>query len=402
MDDFNPFDPASTHGLWPAMAGLRRDDPVARLSSGVVYVSRHRDARAVLRDAVTFSSEGGFKADGIEIPLGDASIGDFDEPEHRRIRKLAMAAAGPARVEGERDHARRAARALVERVGEARGTVDVVAELALPLASQVIAHLLGAPVEDAGRLFTWAEEIMNSEFTTTLRTERGVGYHGAFPEYAAFVDHLITERLDGASGHDDAIARIVAAIGEDGGEDPAEERDLMFMIVSTLLLGGVVTTRDFIGWMFYELVRDPDLYGAVAADRALVPQAVQEALRLYPPVLYVMRKCTKPTEIAGVELAAGERVLVGLASANRDEDVYDAPDTFRLHRDASVSHLSFGHGIHMCVGNALACMEGEVLLEEFLDRFPVGQVSVPPGFEPELLPVPFIYGPERVLLEIGQ
>ena len=255
MEDFNPFDVSSTHQLWALSADLRRRQPVARLASGVVYVSRYRDARAVLRQPQIFSSQGGFKADGVEIPIGDALLGDFDEPEHGPVRRLAMAAAGPNRVDGERDFALSSARNLVGRLAGEGGTCDVVAALALPLSSEVTAHLLGAPIEDAARLYGWAEDIMHSDLPVYLRTSRGVGFHGAFPEYAAFVDHLIDERLDPSDTHDDAIKRIVDGVVEEQAAGALPAKDVIFMIVSTLLLGGVTTTRDLIGWLLYELVR---------------------------------------------------------------------------------------------------------------------------------------------------
>ena len=127
---------SSTHQLWTLSAELRRRQPVARLASGVVYVSRYHDARAVLRQPQIFSSQGGFKADGVEVPLGDALLGDFDEPEHGPVRRLAMAAAGPARVDGERDFAMASARASSTPWRPMGGTRDVVAALALPLSAK--------------------------------------------------------------------------------------------------------------------------------------------------------------------------------------------------------------------------------------------------------------------------
>jgi cytochrome P450 len=229
-----------------------------------------------------------------------------------------------------------------------------------------------------------------------LRTERGVGFHGAFPEYAAFVDHLIDERLDPADRHDDAIKRIVNGIVEDHAAGDLPAKEVIFMITSTLLLGGVTTTRDLIGWLLYELVRRPDLYRAVAADHSLIPASVEEVLRFYPPLLYLMRKCIVDTDIDGFAVSAGERVLVGIASANRDEEVYPFADEFRVDRKDPAPQLTFGHGLHMCVGNALARMEAEVLLEAFVDHFDVSEVRVAPAFELELMPTPFMYGPVTV------
>ena len=400
-NSFDPFDVSQMKDLWNLTRELRESDPVARLESGVVYVSRYRDARHVFRNPQVFSSRHGFKAESVEVPLGDATLGELDEPEHEPARRLAMAAAGPSRVEGERGYAYEVATGCVADLGgDGTQRAEAVADLALPLSSQVTAHMLGMPPADAEMLVGWAEDIMHSEFPTRLRTERGAGYHGAFPEFAGYIDSLIDERMEHPDRYDDAVAAVVRGVLADAELSESQAaRPMTFMILSTLILGGITTTRDFIGFVVYELLNGPDIHETLWREPPLVKKAVDETLRLYPPILYEMRRCTQDTALGGVAINRGDRVLVGIASANRDEEVFPDPDSFRLDRPGA-QHLSFGHGIHMCVGNGLARMEGQEALRALLERFAPGDLRLAPDFQLELMPQPFMYGPKTVEIRV--
>jgi cytochrome P450 len=394
---FDPFDTSSTRSLLTAAKELRRSEPVARLASGVIYVSRYRDARTVFRNPMVFSNQGGFKAPGVDIRLRDSSPSDYDDPLHTPIRHLAMEAAGPTRIEAQRDFAAATARELVNAIDTTGSDpVELVSTLALPLAGRVTANLLGVLDDDATALVRWTDEIVNSDFWTYLETKRGKGYHGAFPEFSNYLERqLDARRADPDS--DDGLGRVVRAIeaGVDG-FSPEQASDLAFMMAKELVIAAMGTTRDFLGWALYEVIGNEPAHQALAQSRALIGAALEETLRLYPPVLYEMRKCKEDTELAGVRIHAGDRVLVGIASANRDENIFSDPDDFRLDRDRPAGHLSFGHGVHMCVGNGLARIEGNALLEAFLDRFPPGSVHLAPGFEVQLMPLPFMYGAATV------
>jgi cytochrome P450 len=171
------------------------------------------------------------------------------------------------------------------------------------------------------------------------------------------------------------------------------------MILLQLLLGGTATTRDYIGHLFHHLIQHPDLHATIEAGRALIPVAVEEGLRLYPPVLNVFRAPSQDTEIRGVKIAKGERVVVGLAAANRDEDIFPDPDAFRLDRKPTVPHMTFGYSSHFCVGSALAKMEAQIALEVFLDMVKPGTLRTVPGFKMRHMPTPFLYGPVSVDVE---
>ncbi len=400
---FDPFDASQTQTMWGLMGEFRRHAPIARIGGGFVYVSRYEDACEVLRDQTTFSNAGGMRPTGLEVPVYDSSIGELVPPVHPPVRRLALAAAqGGGVVERLRSHARRVSDELLDRI-ESRGSGDLISGLSLSLTNRVIGALLDVPPETCDRLAEWSEEIMHSTLTVTNRTERGVGYEGAFPEFTAFLDSLIEERLALARESDrdpnkeeDTVTRIART-----GLEVAElDVRTIRMILLNMVLGGTATTRDFIGNLVLSLLRDHDLYSRVRADRTLVPAALEESLRHAPPVLYLIRTCTKSTELAGVGIEEGERVIVGIASANRDERVFEDPDVFRIDRKEPAMHLSFGYGPHFCVGSLLARMEAEEAIQALLDRFGPGELVFPSGFELELMPLPYMFGPVSLPVEV--
>ncbi|MBW2270621.1 MAG: cytochrome P450 [Deltaproteobacteria bacterium] len=396
--DFDLFDASQTHNMWELMREFRQKAPVARIQGGFVYVSRYREARAVLRDAGTFSNAGGMRKPGVEIPIHDASIGELVPPVHGPVRKVALVAAqGTGVVKAARPFARETCETLIDAI-IARGSGDLLSEYSLALTTRTIAWLLGVPMEDCEQLAEWGEEIMTSTLTVTNRTERGEGYAEAFPEFTAYLEKLIEDRIRNEDPSGNVVTRILHA-GLEGGElTPAMIR----MILQNLLLGGTGTTRDFIGNLLAEILQHPELHEQLHADRTLVPAALEESLRLSPPVIYLTRTCTKHTELAGVAIEPGERVVVGVASANRDEEVYEHAEEFRLDRVEPAAHLSFGFGPHLCLGSPLARVEGEEAIQVFLERFAPGQVRLVPGFELELMPLPYMLGPVRLDVEVVQ
>jgi cytochrome P450 len=391
----DPFDARQTHALAGVAHRFHREAPVARVGCGFVLVSRYDDCRQVLRASDLFANAGGFRPTGLHVPLEDCTLGELDPPEHEPIRRLALDAAASRRAvaalrEFTREHVRELLGAVLR-----RGRGDLVADLSVLLTNRVIAKLLGVPEERADWLAEQAEEIMHSDLPVTNRTGRGVGYKGAFPEFTAFVDDLVRHRLASGEAADDAIGGIVA-----GASGPLSET-IVRMVLTQLLLGGSATTRDFLGHIFHVLIERPDLHAAIRSDPALVPAAGEEGLRLAPPVLFVIRTCKQATELRGVPIAAGERVIAAIAAANRDAEVYDDPDAFRLDRVSPRPHLSFGYGAHACVGASLARMEIEVALATFAELVPPGGLRTPADFELRHMPTPFLFGPDRLPVEVA-
>lgn len=396
---FDPFDAAQTQHMWDQMRDFRDRAPVARIGGGFVYISRYADVRTVLRDQETFSNGGGMRPTGVEIPLHDSSIGELVPPVHPPVRRLSLAAAhGGGIVERLRPEARRVSEELLTEL-QTQGGGDLIAGLSLPLTNRVIGALLGVDRGTCDRLADWSEEIMTSTLTVTNETERGVGYEGAFPEFTAFLDSLIDERsadvavdAEAAEREPDTITRIMRS----GLASARLDTRTIRMILLNLVLGGTATTRDFLGNLIWVLLENEELYQQLHANRELVAAALEESLRHDPPILYLIRTCTRDTELSGVPIAAGERVIAGLASANRDERVYDEPDRFRLDRVEPAQHLSFGYGPHFCVGSAMARMEAEEAMCALLDRFPPGTLALDPQFRIEHMPLPYMLGPVRL------
>ncbi len=393
--ELDVFDPSQTQNMWELARELRRESPVVRIGGGLIYVSRYADCRAVLSDLDTFSNAGGMRPTGTLIPLEDASVGELVDPVHGPVRNLASAAAqGGGVTKRARPFARESSEMLLDRI-VAKGRGELMTELSLPLTNRVMSWLLGVAMEDAEQLAAWGEEVMLSTLTVTNETERGVGYAQAFPEYTRYLDRLIEERMD-ADGSEDTVARIVRT-GLDGGE---LSTPLIRMVLNNLLIGGTATTRDAIGNLLLEVLTNPGLHADLRAQRDLIPAAIEESMRLAPPVLYLIRTCSKSTELSGVAIEAGERVVVGIASANRDEGVFDDADQFRVDRVRPAMHLSFGYGKHFCVGAPLARMEAEEAMNAFFDRFEAADIRLAKDFKLEWMPMPYMLGPLRLDIEI--
>jgi len=271
-----------------------------------------------------------------------------------------------------------------------------VGDFSVVLTNRVIAKLMGVPLDKAPWLSEQAETILSSEMPVTNRTPRGFGYQAAFPEFTGFIDDLIERRMAGQDFVPDAISRIIEAAG---GLTAAPPRTIIRMVLIQLLLGGSATTRDFLGNLFHTLILDPGLHQAIRDNPALVPAAVEEGLRLAPPVLFVIRTCAQDLELGGLVLSKGERVIAAIAAANRDPAVYERPDEFRIDRTDPAPHLSFGLGAHFCVGNQLARMEIQEALQVFVQRVQPGELRTPPDFQLRYMPTPFLFGPVNMPVE---
>jgi len=387
---FDPFNAADTHAIAGIAQRLIAEAPVLRLDSGFVLVSRYEDVRHILTNSTLFINAGGFRPNGLHVPIEDRTLGELDPPEHPPIRRLAMgAAAGPGAVEGMRNFTRSTCHQLLDAILE-RGRGDLIENFSVVLTNRVISSLLGVPMDHADWLSEQAETILKSEMPVTNRTPRGFGYKAAFPEFTDFIDDIVKRRMAEPMAQPDAIQRIVET-ARAAGETPPET--IVRMVLIQLLLGGSATTRDFLGHLFHTLMEQPELHRTIRDNRNLVPAAVEEGLRLAPPVLFVFRTCARDTEIGGVALAKGQRVIAAIAAANRDPSVYDRPDAFRVDRIDPAPHLSFGLGAHFCVGNQLARMEIQEALEVFIERVRPGELTTAPGFVLRHMPTPFLFGP---------
>jgi cytochrome P450 len=390
---FNPFEPEQLHA-WPLLKELRAQAPVVQLAEGMYYVTRHAEARDVLRDHENFSSAAGFRAPGVEVPSEDRMLGEQDPPQHTFVRKVMASALRPAAVRAEEGFIRASARQLLGRLTGV-GTVDLVEGYTILLPNLATVHLLGFPMKDADQIAAWTREVMESEWPAMNQTERGEGFVESFPDFAAYIDRTVAdhrERLATGDDPDDVVSRLMSLEVEGQFLTDRQVRALIY----NLLLGGMTTTSQLLGNLLYQILTDPELQSQLREDPGLVPNAVEESMRMHPPVMIIPRGCVRETKIGDLVVRPGERVIVGTACVNRDEQRFSDSESFVCDREKAGRHLTFGYGIHQCVGAQLARTVGVEGVTTFLGRYPSGSVALADGYEFENVPTFFEYGPRRL------
>jgi len=346
------------------LAALRRADPVCWQESpeagGYWAILKHADVQHVSRSPGLFSAERrGMQLVDFTDQL--ATLLSLDPPRHGEIRRRVLYAFTPRVVRALETRMREIVRDTFARVAD-RPECDFVQDVVAPLPLHVVCDILGVPEADRDRVRDWADVLAGSadpEFAATGRT----GTEGAM-EFGLYAFELAQKHEPGERTGDDLLSVLRNA------ELEGEQVDLPTFcgLFVQIAIAGNETTRSTLCGGMVELLDRPDAYASLEADRTRIPSAVEEMLRYLAPVHYFRRTATADTEIRGQRIAEGDRVVMLYASANRDEDVFDAPQTFRIDRDPN-PHLSFGFGEHFCLGAALARLEARVFLEEFFEHF---------------------------------
>lgn len=385
------LDPAFYAGdPFPFYARLRAQEALPRNETlGFWVASRHEDVVTVSRDPETFCSGKGIMVFeiGTEYPTPPTMM-HTDPPEHNRYRGLVQPGFRPRFMRDLEGGVRERTRILVERI-EPGAAVDVVSELAVPLPLQVISDLLGIPEDDWPRLFRWSEAVIPG--ATDWPEEERQALSGEMIQY------LLSAAANRRSDPGNDIISELGSAEVDG--DRLSDAELAMFLVQ-LLVAGNETTRNMMSGGLIGLAETPGAWASLrttaSAPRALAI-AVEEMLRWTTPVVAFMRTTTRPTDLAGQKLGAGEPVLMLYASANRDESVFGSDaDRFVADRDPN-PHLAFGFGPHFCIGAALARLEGRILLEELLARFGSVEIAGPV----ERTPSPVIAGVRSAPLTFG-
>jgi cytochrome P450 len=383
--------------MFPEMRAMRERCPVTSTSEGFLYVARYDDNQRIFRDAHSWPNAGGWRESWVEMPDEDRFLGETDPPVHTKIRRPLVAALSPrTATKAEpftRDYVRGRLASLVE-----RGTGELVQELTLPLPQAVSAHVLGIPLDDIEKVAAWCFELIHSTWPSTNRTDRGEGISGAFPEFAAYLDHQIALRHSADPKPDDLITRMLYT---DDGTRRMSDWDTRTQ--SAGVLAASLSTTALIGNLFHRMMTQPDFELRLRTHRDLIPGAVEESLRLEPPVMLLFRTAAIETDIAGTTICPGDRMVLGVASANRDEQVF-GPDAeeFRPDRDQVPEHLSFGVGPHTCPGRNIARMEARIALETYFDSYPLGTLRLADDFQFEFVPMFLEYGPRRLEVTVDQ
>ena len=349
-----------------ALAVLRRTDPVhwqpMAGEPGFWAVLRHADVAYVARHTDIFSaSEGGILVEdmGAELlAMMRNMLLAMDPPVHTAHRaplSLHFRARVINRIE---DRVREICRAIMAEARERRD-VEFVHQVASPLPTRVIGELFGLPQQDWDRVHAMAER--NTSTQDPDITDAGA--QDATMEMALYAIELAANRRK-ADRTDDLTSAILDA---DFGGRPMSDIEFGSFFVQ-LVTAGNDTTKGMLGSGLLTLLRHPDQLAELRADRSLIPGAVEEIIRYANPLHYFRRTALADVELSGTRIAAGDKVAMYYTSANRDEDVFDDPQTFDVHRHPN-PHLSFGIGSHFCLGVHLARLEGKVFFEELLDAF---------------------------------
>ena len=359
-------DPAVIPDPYPLMRELRETAPVFQSASGNLWVlTRYDDCRALLRDPRFGSAQPGQPTS--EITPAAVSDTDrvrsmlfLDPPDHTRLRSLVSRAFTPRRVEGLR-HSIEALTADALDPLAASGGGDVMDALAFPLPANVISELVGVPRKDRD----WLRPLV-ADLSATLEPLTSAEVQQQAAESGELVRRYLNDLIEARRGdpRDDLLSGLIAA--SDGDDQLSQEE----VVVTTLLIyaAGFETTTNLIGNMVLSLLRQDDQLARLRADRSLVPSAVDEVLRYESPVQIDGRTAFEAVDVAGHRVEKGQIVMTLLGAANRDPAAVDDPDTFDVGRD-ELALLSFGSGIHYCLGASLARLEGQVVLTQLLDRF---------------------------------
>jgi len=386
---FAPQDLSFVADPYPVYAELRRDRPVAYDEATDHWlVTRHRDVDAVLRDrrfGRTYLHVASHEAMGRERPperlepfwrLINAGILDMEGSDHARVRRLVSKAFTPSFVEGLRPRVEKIVAELVGAVDGA-GEIDLLPAIAEPLPVTVIAEMLGVPEADRHLLRPWSADICKMyELNPAPRAEADAVR--ASVEFSEYLRELARERAKVPGG--DLISELALVVDE--GERLTED-ELVGTCVLLLNAGHEATVNStLLGW--WSLFRNPDQLEELRADHTLIPSAVEELLRFDTPLQLFERWVLEPFELHGIEIPRGAELGLVFGSANRDPDVFAGPDRLDLDRTPN-PHLTFGAGIHFCLGAPLGRMELQTSFRMLLERFPEMELVEEPTWRPNYI-----------------
>ena len=389
MQPVDLLDPATYERGMPHefFGWLREHDPVHRQEgrpgrgliagiqeldqAGYWVISRHADVIEVSLDQKRFSSE---RQTSMIIDLSEDSLEQMrlwminqDAPRHTKLRKLVNQGFTRRIIGNLSNHIEELSREIVDGVAR-KGECDFVAGIAAELPLLVIAELMGCPVEDRAKLFSWSNQLIGFE---DPELSQGSNPNDVMLELFEYAGGLARQRR--GDPRDDLTSALVHAEVEGERLD-----DLTFnMFFLLLILAGNETTRNAISGGMLALSEHPDEKQKLLDDPALMTCATEEILRYVSPVIAMRRTATRDTEISGQPIRENDKVVMYYPSANRDDRVFDQPDRFDVKRDPN-PHLAFGWGPHFCMGASLARAEVRILFSELLRRLPDIEVSETP------------------------
>ncbi|MGW5127631.1 cytochrome P450 family protein [Streptomyces sp. NPDC004069] len=382
------FSDAYTQNPYPTFATLRAEQPVTMVETPdgarAWVVTRYEDVREALADPRLSRDIGNlYRALGRQIgkelkPADEIThhLANSDPPRHTRLRKALVFAFTPKRVANMLPSLEKVVDELLDELA-GQSQPDLLAGLTEPLPIIAIAQLLGVPASDWRQFKVWSN---------TMRSTDATDPTGVLAEHTRQLSAYMTDLIAEKERHptDDLVSAMVHAEG-DRLLTPKEILSTAF----ALMTGGNETTTALVTGCFVGLLTHPEQAGRLKADLDRIPQAVDELIRFAGPMMYTLQRLTlEDVEIAGTTIPAGEIVMLSPASANHDPEAFpDRPDELDIDRPKPV-HLTFGHGIHYCIGTHLARAQAEISIRRVFERFPDVRLAVHPSelrYQPALL-----------------
>jgi len=394
---WNPLDPGFVADPYPHYGKLRDDDPVHRTLVGALLVTRYDDVYDVLRNPNTsVRRERHDDVPEYMKPLTERyeertpSILGLDPPDHTRLRKLVQRTFTPRAIGRMRDQTTSIVDGLLDDLAD-RSEIDLIADYAFVVPFAVIHSMLGLPDADMVRLRTWSQALVQTlePFMTPEQVDEAI-------EGGTHMDEYLREALawKRSKPGDDLFTELIA-VEEEG--DSMSEPELLSM-VSLLFVAGHETTVNLIGNGICALLAHPDELARVRDDSLVDETLADELLRYDSPVQNSGRRLLEPMVLSGVEVPAGEMVMTALGAANRDPRFWgDTADELDVTRPDAARHVSFGSGVHHCLGAALARMEGEIAVTRLVRRFGELSLAAEPTFNGRII----LRGRDKIPVALG-
>jgi len=366
---WDPYDPEFFADPYPAFRRLREEAPIYYNDQyGFYAVSRYADVERGLTDKETFSSARGDILEMIKqnVPVPYGSFIHEDPPVHTVHRRVLNRVFTPKKMAALEPQIRKFCADALDPLVEG-GEFDFITNLGADMPMRVIGMLLGIPEED--------QAAVRERVDANLRTEAGkpIDYSNQHAMGEGFEEYI-----DWRAKHpsNDLMTELLNIEFEDEtGTTRRLSRDEVLIFVNIIAGAGNETTNRLIGWTGKVLAEHPQQRRQIHENRALIPQTIEELLRFEPPGPSVARYVARDTEFHGTKVPAGSALVCLVGAGNRDERKFVNGDQFDINR-ARLPHLTFGHGIHACLGNALARVEGRIALDELLNRFPEWDIDL--------------------------
>jgi cytochrome P450 len=362
--DVGHWDLMRNDTIWPYFERLRREVPIYHHKNGIVgpfwSVTSYELIKAIDSDAAQFSSEPTIGLNEVTEEESASSFISMDNPEHAVQRKAVAPVAGPRNLAALEPNIRERVVGILDSLPMDE-TFNWVDKVSVELTTQMLATLFDFPFEDRYKLTRWSDIATSPRkaglWDTLEDRQRELN------ECLEYMTSLRNERVNNPDGHD----LLTMLAHNEGTRDMSPVQFLGNILL--LIVGGNDTTRNSISGGVLAMNRFPEEFEKVKADRSKIPNAVAEIIRWQTPLAFMRRTTTREVEIEGTVIPEGERVLMWYASGNRDESVFENADVLNVDRPNARQHLSFGFGIHRCMGNRVAELQLRILWEEMLSRY---------------------------------